>query len=382
MDIKALIVEQLDWDGTLKTLRLQPDYSRPLIVAFPDKYAEPRLGPFHFLDSADEQRFVKGSADCKMRRLAPSRFRRTNDSIYFLADWSGIPTQQGSLTLYSLLLPCDAIPTSIHFRDPRSDREFRKKVYRDDEQRRYALYLECRSSYGSFDFVLETKFVQDSNRFSGSSYADSKTNRESHWAAGVEMSMIAESEVPRVQQFFAISMRDYINQNFSGGTFHGPVAAVMKECTNVIDHQAPSEQKQLLETLQEQITEILSGPPEEKQQLKKMVADRMKELVDGVTSGTPDRAWYSVSSKGLLEAAKFVFFKRLPISSSLRVISLLIGDRLSKTISLQNCKQIACINWGDDTLSETNLSIISGEGETLSNGKPLDAITASSCFLQ
>jgi hypothetical protein len=25
-----------------------------------------------------------------------------------------------------------------------------------------------------------------------------------------------------------------------------------------------------------------------------------------VTSGTPDRAWYSVSAKGLLEAAKFV----------------------------------------------------------------------------
>ena len=37
-----------------------------------------------------------------------------------------------------------------------------------------------------------------------------------------------------------------------------------------------------------------------------MVADRLKELTEGVTSGTPDRAWYSVSSKGLLEAAKFV----------------------------------------------------------------------------
>ena len=43
---------------------------------------------------------------------------------------------------------------------------------------------------------------------------------------------------------------------------------------------------------------------EEKQQVKKMVADRLKELTEGVTSGTPERAWYSVSSKGLLEAAK------------------------------------------------------------------------------
>jgi len=37
-----------------------------------------------------------------------------------------------------------------------------------------------------------------------------------------------------------------------------------------------------------------------------MAADRLKELAEGVTSGTPDRAWYSVSSKGLLEAATFV----------------------------------------------------------------------------
>jgi hypothetical protein len=48
------------------------------------------------------------------------------------------------------------------------------------------------------------------------------------------------------------------------------------------------------------------GPPEEKQQLKKMVEDQLKALTEGVTSGTPDRAWYSISSKGLLEAAKFV----------------------------------------------------------------------------
>ncbi len=101
-------------------------------------------------------------------------------------------------------------------------------------------------------------------------------------------------------------MRDHIQQNISGGTFHGPVAAVMKECASIINSQPPGERKELLETLQKQIAEIISGPPEEKQQFKKMVADRLKELTAGVASGTPDRAWYSVSSKGLLEAAKFV----------------------------------------------------------------------------
>jgi internalin A len=104
----------------------------------------------------------------------------------------------------------------------------------------------------------------------------------------------------------SITMRDHIQQNISGGTFHGPVAAVMKDCTTIINSQQPGERKELLETLQKQVGELISGPSEEKQQLKKMVADRLKELTEGVTSGTPDRAWYSVSSKGLLEAAKFV----------------------------------------------------------------------------
>jgi internalin A len=80
----------------------------------------------------------------------------------------------------------------------------------------------------------------------------------------------------------------------------------MKDCTSIINSQPPGQRKELLETLHKQIGEIISGPPEEKQQLKKMVADRLKELTEGVTSGTPDRAWYSVSSKGLLEAARFV----------------------------------------------------------------------------
>jgi internalin A len=101
------------------------------------------------------------------------------------------------------------------------------------------------------------------------------------------------------------TMGDYIQQNFSG-TFHGPVAVIMKDCTSIINNQPPGERKALLETLQKQIGEVISGPSEEKQQFKKMVADRLKELTEGVTTGTPDRAWYSVSSKGLLEAAKFV----------------------------------------------------------------------------
>jgi internalin A len=80
----------------------------------------------------------------------------------------------------------------------------------------------------------------------------------------------------------------------------------MNDCTSIINSQPPGERKELLETLQKQVDELISGPPEDKQQLKKMVADQPKELTEGVTSGTPDRAWCSGSSKGLLEAAEFL----------------------------------------------------------------------------
>jgi len=101
-------------------------------------------------------------------------------------------------------------------------------------------------------------------------------------------------------------MGDHIEQHISGGTFNAQVAAVMNDCKNIINNQPTGERKQLLETLQKQVADVLSGPPEEKLQLKKRVTDELKELTEGVTSGTPDRAWYSVSAKGLLDAAKFV----------------------------------------------------------------------------
>jgi hypothetical protein len=226
MDIKALIVEQLDSDGTLKTMRLQPDYSRPLIVAFPHEYSDPRQGPFHFLDPNDEQRYVKGFADCKIRHVTAERFRRNRDSIYFLTDWMGIPTQQHSLTLYSLLLPRDAVPTSVQFRDPRSDREFRKTVFRDDEQRRYALYLECRSSYGTFDFVLETECILDPDGFLRSSYSDSKTLLGSHRQTEYQC-LLEDFQNNRVQQFFAnnITMGDNYNAQQVGAMGPGASAS-------------------------------------------------------------------------------------------------------------------------------------------------------------
>ena len=52
MQVKALIFEQLEGDGTLRTFKMMSDSDRPLVVALSDEYDEPRVGPVHFLDDS------------------------------------------------------------------------------------------------------------------------------------------------------------------------------------------------------------------------------------------------------------------------------------------------------------------------------------------
>jgi hypothetical protein len=120
MNVKALIVEQLDADGSLRTLRMQPDSRKSLIVAFGDEYAEPRYGPFHFLDQRDDEKYRKDFATCRVRKVGGSRFKTEGDVFSFRASWSGIPTQRGSLTYYALSLPEYAVPELIELADPHS----------------------------------------------------------------------------------------------------------------------------------------------------------------------------------------------------------------------------------------------------------------------
>src|SRR5260370_28737756 len=119
MRIAALIVEQLDEDGLLKTFRTKPTPNHELIVAFPNEYDEPRQGPFHFLDPKDEERFAEGFANCAIRKVAASRFFHQGDFMVFTTEWKNIPTQKDDLSMYALLLPVHAVVHSVHFAHPR-----------------------------------------------------------------------------------------------------------------------------------------------------------------------------------------------------------------------------------------------------------------------
>jgi hypothetical protein len=219
MQVKALIVEQLEADGTLRTLQMErDDMGRPLVVAFSDEYDEPRVGPFHFLDDAYAAEFEKSIATAKWRKVSPCRFYAAGSGFHYDTSWLGIPTERHWLTYYGLSLPEYAVPTQIRICDPHTGTEYKRSVSRDDQRKRFNVYLECRSSRGAFDFVLECDFeVVGQRRFSAARYADSQTDDYGRQIDDYKGLLVPE-ERNRVQQFFAetIIMGDHksVGQGF------------------------------------------------------------------------------------------------------------------------------------------------------------------------
>jgi hypothetical protein len=98
MNVSAVLVEQLEPDGHLLTFQMRPEFTTSMTVAFANEYAEPRVGPFHFLDPKDEQSFKDAFATGKVRKLAETRFKSENGLYRFHTSWIGIPTTKGELT--------------------------------------------------------------------------------------------------------------------------------------------------------------------------------------------------------------------------------------------------------------------------------------------
>ncbi len=202
MMLKALIVEQLERDGVLRTLRMQPKAGEDIIVAFADEYDEPRCGPFHFLNEQEESRFREGFANCRARRLRCPNFSCDGKYFHVKTSWEGIPTERNWLSYYALSLPEFAIPRSMSISDPhRPDHEYRRYITRDDERNRYIIYIKCASSKGCFDFQLVCEFLIDPFEFRRSEYQDPMNSE--HGSRGDEWKhFLNEPEREKAQQFF------------------------------------------------------------------------------------------------------------------------------------------------------------------------------------
>ncbi len=266
MDVAVVIVEQLDSNGGLRIFRMQAEYGGRLIVAFADEYEESRSGPFHFLDDRHERAFKKAFAECKSRRVSSARFSSARDgAFHFVTSWVGIPTERQRLSYYALCLPEHAIPTNVKFTDPRSGREYKKAIVRDDQRQRFILYLECRSSHGTFDFALEVDFRIDEDEFRLAEFRDETTTPYGAHVDAYEYLLPQHDQVV-VQQFFSkeISMGDQYNVTGQVGAI-GPNAKAENNTFNQALQQAASnidlsalalELASLRSTLRQQATEI------------------------------------------------------------------------------------------------------------------------------
>jgi hypothetical protein len=205
MNIHALIIEQLEWDGLLKSFTIQSNHEfGQMWVAFPNEYDNVRNSPYHFLDSNYENLFEEKSAKCKSRRLTEENFYIKNNHINFTTTWNQIPTDRHGVTFYSLYLPEFAIPNEIAVTDTyQPQKQFSKTVYRDDAKKRFIIYIECRSSVGIFNFKLQAKFYRDEQNFARAQFTDNKTvgfyeqGLYEHWRH-----MLPEGEAKKVSNFF------------------------------------------------------------------------------------------------------------------------------------------------------------------------------------
>jgi predicted DNA-binding protein YlxM (UPF0122 family) len=202
MHVAAVVVEHVGYDGQLRTLQMQADPGRTLTIALADEFDEPHSGPFHFLDEHHKEIFEKGFAECKAWKLSESNFAVVDGDYCFRNSWQGIPTGRNCLSCYSLSLPEFAVPTEIRFKDPHSDREYSKSVIRDNRRNRFVAYLECRSSYGSFDFLLEVRFRRDPDKFRSTTYTDKHMARHGAQIRAYE-SLVPVHLQAIVQQFIS-----------------------------------------------------------------------------------------------------------------------------------------------------------------------------------
>ena len=85
------------------------------------------------------------------------------------------------------------------------------------------------------------------------------------------------------------------------------VGQTLTNCNNIIQQQPEGEKKNLLEQLQADVRTILDKLPSDKKDKESEIADYLKTVVEQSTGkAPPNRPFYSISAKGLLEASKWV----------------------------------------------------------------------------
>lgn len=164
MNVTQIVIEMLEWDGRLRTLTFAPRTGVDLWIAMPTEYGDKRSTPFHILDRKHERELGRQMRKAKERTSQGFRVL-TNGMYSFETTWRGIRTERTGLSCYALGLPPEAAPLEVVFSDPNAAaREYRYRSEYDQRENRIIYYLECRSSYGTFDLDARVAFKHDSHK--------------------------------------------------------------------------------------------------------------------------------------------------------------------------------------------------------------------------
>jgi hypothetical protein len=236
LDIEELILEQLESDGTVKTVRLHRGHEiTDLTVALPHEYEEARLGPLHFLDRAAERIFGEKFQAARTRRVPQEKLRRSGGRMSYETTWRGIRTREGCLSLYVLTLPQLAAIDSLSIFDPRKpDTQYSRSLHKDSDTTRYSIYLECRSSYGTFDFDLRVAITTEENAFFAADYTDPKTSVNKYAPPHAYDNVHWQEPRQVVQNFF-----DGDQYNVKRAGMAGPYGRTGKVTFNAEQHRPP-----------------------------------------------------------------------------------------------------------------------------------------------
>ncbi len=206
MFVRSVIYEQLDADGTLKTLLMSSD--EHLIVALAGDYDEPRSGAFHFLLDDDEVRFSEKLTRCRRRKLGRNQFRSGDDSFEFSTEWFNVPAVGDAY--YALSLPEFGLVKGVSLHAPGTSQQYLRTVVRDDLKNRFVIYLRCRPQrQETFSFELEVSFSID----------DSVGHRVFSSAEYVDEFCAYDESPERYQDFLSSDQQERVNV-FFGDTYH------------------------------------------------------------------------------------------------------------------------------------------------------------------
>ncbi len=103
----------------------------------------------------------------------------------------------------------------------------------------------------------------------------------------------------------------------TGDITNSQVGQTLTNCTTMIQLQAPSEQKRLLEELEKQVKQLIEELPSDKKEKAPNIARNLNTFIEQTTAKEPDRDWYTVSAKGLREAAQWVQRLATPITETI-----------------------------------------------------------------